>query len=418
MKNTNENSFCVLSEKIYSRITFWGCNIFISLLIFSFITKLPEAIHDWTSGWYAMDYSLGMGSRLLVGSFLKFIFPDFLYAKDAYVFLVITIMLLLIFLILLFAAALKCAQQGALRIGLSFLIILYLASPGSPAYLWSTENFGRFDTYLLFFTLLCVLLYMRFTSYPARCLILLLSGSLCLAIHQVYMFIFFPVIFIMLLLPLTFTKSDRKNLLYGTSVLFLLCIQFLYYQFFAALAVGSPEELYGILTARTDLPVMQNALYFEYFADFKEKIIDVALNEIGERIRYTAIAFFILSPIFILYGYLWLHIIKGEKNRIERIKYILFLLSLLSYIPAFALAKDWGRWTSALLIVLLLQIIIIIPEKKEAVSSAFQSLIRITWKLRYPLFIYVIFIACLKKYECILLPQSVDIFYFIYELLH
>lgn len=428
MKKINENKSVLPHSNNSGKILLSGVLLFAALLILSFIIDVPSQLHAWTSGWYAMDYSLGFGSRLMVGSFLKLIYPDFLFAEDAYHFVIIVLIILLAVLLLLWAYVLYKASSDTIRNGLALLIILYLANPGSVAYLWSEENFGRFDTYLFLFTIAGVFLWLKAASYPVRCLIVLLFGSICLAIHQVFIFLYAPVIFVMLVLPLDFgtgrfrfrelDEKSRQHLLLGMTVLLLLCAQFLYYQFGASLNISSTEELVAVLSSKTNLPVMENALYFEYYSTTEEMISAVVLNELGERIRYTFIALFLLSPIFFLYGYLWCKIIKTENKTSERIKYILMPLSLCTYIIAFALAKDWGRWTSAFMIVLLLQIIMVAMIKKEAVSAAFLSLNGLAHKLRIPLVIYIFAIALLEKYQCILLPQAPDIFTFFYRIFH
>lgn len=413
-------------EKNSKNILLYGVILFVILLPVSFLINMPSAVHEWTSGWYAMDYSFGFGSRLLIGSIFKLFFPEFLSAETVYYFVIITITIILITLILLFAYVLFKSPDAVLRDGLSLLFILYLASPGSIAYLWSSEIFGRFDTYLVLFIILCVFFCLKVTSYRMRCIIIFCLGSLCLAIHQVFLFLFFPVIFAILLLPLDFgvgtfslkklDKELKKNILMGGAVILLLCIQFLFYQFGSSISISSSSELAALLSARTNLPVMENALYFEYFASFKETLSEIAFNEIGERIRYTVIAWFILSPIFFIYGYLWISIIRKENKTSEKIKYLFLLLSLISYLPAFVLTKDWGRWTCAFLLTLLLQIILIAMTKKEAVTAAFLSLNRITYKFRFLLVLYIILIALMEKYQCILLPQAPDIFQFIYRI--
>lgn len=422
---------------------FFGVLLFFGLTLFSFFTRLPPVLHDWTSGWYAMDYSMGFGSRLLIGSLLHLFYPDFLPADAAYHFVIITLIVIFVVMLVLFAYSIYKAPFTASRNGLALMMIFYLASPGSIAYLWSTEILGRFDTYLVLLILLSVLLWLCTSSYMLRCLLILILGSLCLAIHQVFLFLYFPVLFTMLLLPLEFslststynlsntqkekaaatklTKETRRNLLSGFLVILVLVVQLLYYQFGTSLSIGSSQELAALLTSRTDLPVMENALYFEYFASFREMLSAVVMNEIGERIRYTVIAFLFLSPLFFYYGLFLVKVWKAEKKdsqtTCEKAVLILMPLSLLSFLPAFLLTKDWGRWSSALLLVLLLQIILLTLTKKEASAAAFTSILALLKKLWILLVLYVIFLASLEKYQVILLPQAPAFFQFVYQLL-
>lgn len=133
---------------------------------------------------------------------------------------------------------------------------------------------------------------------------------------------------------------------------------FLYFQLFSHIDITSCEELVSLLTARTDLPVNDIALNYEYFATTAQSFSELVLNQPGERIRYGLVTLLLLSPLAILYGFLWVRILKAAMKK-DRPVYALFLLSHLCIVPAFLVAIDWGRWFGAFLTMQALQLVIL-----------------------------------------------------------
>ena len=130
-------------------------------LILTFILSIPKELHGWTTAWYAMDYSFGLDSRLLIGSLLRLVYPDFIDVQVVNLFVIISTILLLILLSYVLGYAIKNAGKETYKKGLLYIVILYLICPGSPAYLWSMENYGRLDLYLLIFTAVSIIIYYK-----------------------------------------------------------------------------------------------------------------------------------------------------------------------------------------------------------------------------------------------------------------
>lgn len=81
------------------------------LLFLTLLTQLPDELHGWNSAWYAMDYSLGIDSRLFIGSLLHIFYPDFLPAEAAYTFVFLSLILLLLMLSYVLGFALRQAEM-------------------------------------------------------------------------------------------------------------------------------------------------------------------------------------------------------------------------------------------------------------------------------------------------------------------
>ena len=388
-----------------------------SLLLFTLLSTLPAELHGWNSIWYAMDYSLGMDSRLFIGSLLKPFYPQFLPAEAVYTFVLLSLILFLAVLSYILGSALRRIGKTDAEKGLLVLILLYLLCPGSPAYLWSTENMGRFDLYLLLFTLFAAVIFMNVASVPPRLLLFTVAGAAALCTHQVFLFIFFPLLFTMYLTSVTEEKAAVWHKILAAVCIGVLGIVFLYFQFVSHISVSSFEELSALLSARTDLPVNETALNYEYFSTISQSAGDLMLNELGERLRYGCITVFLLAPLAAVYAYLWTNIIKA-CGKGTRLKYLLLLLSHLCFLPAFVLTIDWGRWFGAFLTVQALQIVILAAKKDAVILTALTRLSAALHKHPFLFILCGIWLGSLHKFQATLLPDAPVFFSSAYRLLH
>lgn len=389
--------------------------LFFFLLLGTLLISLPDQLHGWNSAWYAMDYSLGFDSRLLIGSVLKLFYKDFLPAQAVYTFVLFSYILLLLLLSIVLGYALRQNEASTAWKGLLALVTLYLLCPGSPAYLWSAENMGRFDLYLLLLTLIAALCFFKVNSVILRLVIFTSIGFAALSIHQVYLFIFFPLLFTMYVKTATEKQDSRSHILFAALGCLAIGAGFLYFQFFSHINVTSCEELLAQLSARTDLVLNEVALRYEYFAGISDAAGDLVLNQLGERIRYGAVTLLLLTPLAAIYGFLWLRILRSA-DKPKRIWYVLLLMSHLCFVPAFILTIDWGRWFGAFLTVQALQIIILAAKKDAPVLSALTSLSAVLRRHPYFFIAAGIWMASLQKFQATLLPDAPVFFTSVYKL--
>lgn len=386
-----------------------------AVLMLSLLCALPASLHEWNSVWYAMDYSLGFDSRLFIGSLLRLFYPDFLPAQTAYTFVLFSLIFFLLILSFVLGYALRQTEKSPAQTGLLILIVLYLLSPGSPAYLWTTENMGRFDVYLILVTLLAAISCFKLASSAARLIVLTALGLIALGIHQAFMLVFFPLMFAMFADTVFGRKNSKALILSGFGCCLLLGIVFIYFQLFSKLPIVSLEELTSLLSKRTDLPINEVALRYEYFTSTAESSGALVRNGLSERIRYGAITLFLLAPLGGVYLYLWKSIIKEAAG--SSLKYWLILLSNAAFLPAFAMTIDWGRWFGAFLTVQALQIVFLAAKKDAAVLAGLSKL---TSSFRRHPFLFIIiglWLASLGKFEATLLPDAPVFFSSLYRLL-
>lgn len=389
------------------------------LLFFTLLRQLPEELHGWNSAWYAMDYSLGFDSRLFIGSVLRLFYPDFLPAKAAYRFVFLSLILLLFLLSWVLGYALRQLEGKNAEKGLLLVIALYFLSPGSPSYLWTAENMGRFDMYLLIASLAAVICCILFRSVWLQLILITAWGFIALSIHQAFMFLFFPLFFTLYLKaamadPL---EKGRKPLPVIFAVIGMagMAAAFLYFQLFSHIRPSSCGDLVSLLASRTDLPLNEVALNYEYFAATAQSFSELVMNQPGERIRYGLVTLLLLAPLALLYGFLWMRILKAAEKK-SRPFYALLLLSHLCIVPAFLMAIDWGRWFGAFLTMQALQLVILAAKGDAPVLSALSSLADVFRRHPYIFFLAAVWTGSLDKFQATLLPDAPVFFYSLYEL--
>lgn len=400
------------------------------LLFFTLLCQLPDELHDWNSAWYAMDYSLGFDSRLFIGSLLHIFYPDFLPAEAAYTFVVLSLILLLFMLSYVLGFALRqtemamtaqpLAKTASGRYsqagkGLLLLIAFYLLCPGSPSYLWTSENMGRFDAYLLLVTLAAIICCFHISSSLLQLILITLAGLIALSIHQAFLFLFFPLLFTLYMKAAHGKRTSKAHMIFAFAAMAVIGMVFLYFQFFSHIRIPSCEELAVLLSSRTDLPISEIALNYEYFSTVAQSSSDLVLNLLEERIRYGLVTLFLLSPLAFLYLYIWFHILKTAEKK-EKWMYILLLLSHLCFVPAFLLTIDWGRWFGAFLTMQALQIVILAAKKDVPVLSALHALESAFRKHPYLFIAAGIWLGSLHKFQATLLPDAPVFFTSLYKL--
>ena len=242
-----------------------------------------------------------------------------------------------------------------------------------------------------------------------------LAGLAALSIDQAFLFLFFPLLFTLSLKAATGKKASKIHLIFTFASIAVIGAVFLYFQFFSRIRISSCDELVTLLSSRTDLTISEVALNYEYFSTVSQSSSDLVLNLLGERIRYGLITLFLLSPLAVLYIYLWLHILKTAPKK-EKWIYTLLLLSHLCFVPAFVLTIDWGRWFGAFLTMQALQIVILAAKKDVPVLSALHTLEGAFRKHPYLFIAAGIWLGSLHKFQATLLPDAPVFFTSLYKL--
>ena len=311
-----------------------------------------DGFSGWASTWYALDYSIGSGSRLLAGQILHLLKGDFISVSAANTFVRISCLLVstlaAILADLLYRSALP-AQRPAMAI-----LLAYMASgPFSPRYLWNEVNYGRLDLFLVGALLAGLILVLLARRSLLRCVIVCAVSCAAMLFHQVYFFLFFPVMLFSLLPDVL--NGDRIRA--GKAIAFL-CVAgivsgvFVYLQLFSCVNASGVSELIGLLSERTELDLSTSALEYEYFHDFFYSFRELTLPFLrdGQNAVLLVITNVLLLPAILFFAALF-RSMRRSALREGRRRFLFpqpyLPLFLLFYVPPFLLTVDWNRWIAA-----------------------------------------------------------------------
>lgn len=368
--------------------------VFLFLLI-SFVCG-AKGLDIWSTAWYAMDYSLGFGSRLLIGSILQFFYSDYLNSWLIYCFVVVCIVIMLALIALFIGFCIRNAPSESAKQGITLLSLLYLACPASPGYLWTALNMGKLDLYLLLFTILTCFVFLKLSSFTLQCICWGVIGILCVAIHQVYIFIFFPLTLVMIANTLFDSRWNSKHVAAGTGTIAAICGIFLFFQFCSHINPANVEDLYALLSAKTDIYISKKALWYEYFANTSDHI-NLVMPDMPVRIIFCVVSLTLLSPLLAIYGYLWGKAYRLSPQKHFKNKYLWMNLVMLAYLPPFVLTADWGRWLAAFFTVQFLAVVVLLQKGDLYLTTAVESLVEFFKQKKFFFVLFLLYLAMLGK---------------------
>lgn len=386
-------------------------------LCFSLIVSVAPEINGWVGIWYGVDYSIGFSSRLFIGQLLHLLFGDYITYEVAYAFINVCFIIIFALLSKAIGYTYKNATDSQQQWAVVILAGMYLASPAAPGYLWTIENMGRLETYLFLLTLIIFFLGI-FIKHPYIAItVCTIIAIICLAIHQVYMFLFFPLLLVVLI-DILYSSQFKKSIWASIIVaVFLLCGICLFFQFGTHINFTDSRELTDYIQSKTSVYCDEGPIIQEYFWEFTKHITVNYIPDIPYRTRYGIINVFLLSPILIIFGYIWYKAIRNCSSFIEKSKYYLVVLTNVTFIPAFAILTDWGRWFATFFTIQFLVIFYLFCKKDEHVSHALQCLGEKIAKYPFLFIGIILYLCCFEKFEgCNNLNQAETFYYFAYKI--
>lgn len=373
--------------------------IFFLFLSGKLLLNNTRSINRWVTSWYAMDYRhTGFGSRLLPGTILGLLLhSDNINPRKAYFFVWCATLLLYAVLAHLFGKCIRECQKNY-KEAVTYLILIYLASPMSIEYLISGSCMGRLELFVLIFVLFFVIGYNKIQSNFTKCIFGCLMSAGYLACHQGGLFLFFPILFTVLVLDMEERKFEKKSVISAGIICIANGILFLVFQFCTKIKFHTLEELLADIQSRTTLPTSDTALYYEYFADVKEAYREFCIPFLtGEDSYYprenTFLLLLILFPLLILLIGLWVKAYRNGKKQL----YFWLLLSDLSVLPQFILNVDWGRWISSIVGVQVFQLLYLTYKRDSGMETAMSGLLRFLKKNGILCAFILIYLAAFHK---------------------
>ena len=293
-------------DKIRSILNKYSIEFMVGMfLLYSIYINRADDIYSYVNPWYVIDYSYGFGSRLLIGSIMHLICGDVVTNAAVYNFVVASLCILCIAVALFFGYIYRRIEDSDIRRAILFLIVFYIASPASPEYLWCAENMGRLDAYLFLITIVLAFIYFGVKKTYARYLLFTLFGITAILIHQVWFFLFFPFLLVIMLQDVNKSGWDRDKGKVICAVCSVLCISgaFLYMQLGSGIHYDY-ETLMTRLGEHADFSVDRAAMEAEYFWTLKDHFYKNMMPEIPHHLKYGFMLVCMLIPIWGgLYGY-------------------------------------------------------------------------------------------------------------------
>lgn len=397
--------------------------LIIGFLLYRLLITKNDLLCGYVSLWYAIDYSYGFGSRLLIGTIMRLISPGGYVQNDtAYAFVIIANIILCAILGILLGKVLRKALTygNDVFFAVSVLVVLYLASPATPEYLWNGANLGRLDTFLIINMMIIILISFKVKNRVIRYISFLSIALISILIHQIYFFLFFPsllVIYICDTWKYGVDKKDKKQYLIVIGSVVIIFLAFCFMQFCSGVYYDDLDELYNDLCASTSVYVDIAPLQAEYFWSIKDHFVTNMLPDMKERIRFAPLTVIMLAPMWAIYTKIWNMVIKSANDRVQKWKYILIRLTYILYIPVFALMNDYGRWFAALFIMMLMNLLVLIFNKDELVVDAVAKCGAFFKKYPIVPLMIIVYIAGFEKFWALHWIQEVqDFFYASYDL--
>lgn len=323
-----------------------------------FFLEKADDIKPWASCWYGVDYSMGLGSRFLVGTILKLVTGGRVTTGKAYFFCEICLIMIIATAALMMSAVITKSADEKEKYGIVFLVLCFISSPGSLAAMWTEGNMGRMETYALLLILFGVLAFRWFSQIIWKYGILFLLSIICAAIYQGYIFLYYPVFCTIMLCDLMKEEKLRKEKLVWV---FLNLVgasgSFLFFQFCTKIQFSNAAEMATEIQKDTDLSVKEAALYYEFFAPLSEAFRELNISFLtGEEhpIAKTGLLCILLLPVIGIIVTIFVRCLKRGPWLTK--PYIYCVLFNFAILPQFIFNVDWGRWMAAIEMVLFFEI--------------------------------------------------------------
>lgn len=376
-----KKSFIDIIKRIWAAISY-ECLIFIALII-QFLSDRALDLDSWSSAWQAMDYSMGNGSRFLIGSIYRLFYGEYLDYTVAYKYVGIGIMLTIAVLSIVLGKLIRMAilNDSASKNAVYGTALLYLASPFSIAYVWNVQNLGRFDVYMILATLLAVLAAVQLKNVYIKILLLTLLSIIGLLIHQGFAFLYYPLVFTVMCYDVFAENEVHPKVFFPTVLSGVLTVTAaVYMQFFTDVNFESPQEMATFLQQKTNLPISEFALELEYFGSMEYQLTEVTSvffqgNE--APIPHLLLIILLLLPVIVIYIFVWKDVftyLKENKKKLVYTPHFYAMLSNLCFVPMFVIHVDWGRHIAPLMAGQIFVFLYFLARKDAAMRYAYQKM--------------------------------------------
>ena len=248
------------------------------------------------------------------------------------------------------------------------ILIMIAITPAIGGYM-NRMIFQFLDIYSLLIGILCILILIR------KKFIFLVPVLSCLGMlnHQIFVFLFFPMIFSVMLYQGIIGDQNKKR--YIQIIFFITTIMvfglFVYIQFFSGQRLKiDMDTAIQILRERTGGKIFENMTLWKevIFQDLSSHLKRFHNGISGSMVVNMVISLIYSGPLIALYIYSYITSIKKETQITRKMAYVFMMLSVLAILPCYILETDYFRWTTNLLFMLFMGILVLtIVQKNEKV---------------------------------------------------
>ena len=394
--------------------------VIFTVLQFQFLTGRALDLQSWSSAWCAMDYSMGMGSRFLIGSIYRLFYGDYLFETVAYKYVGIGIMLTITVLSVALGQLIRkaLASSPADRNAILGTAVIYVAAPFSIAYVWNEQNLGRLDVYMLLVVMFAVLAALWIHNVYVKMVVYTLLGVTGLAIHQGFAFLYYPMIVILMCYDVFRENKVHIRSLITAVISGLINVAVaVWFQFFSSVNFKTPEEMIAFLQQRTDLDISEYAIQLEYFGSMEyqwENVTKVFYEGNEAPFAHLFLILLILAPVLILYVLVWKDVwryLKEAGAKFYRTPYFYIALTHLCFVPMFVIHVDWGRHLAPLFAMPTFIFLFYLAKKDSAMVYAYGKMTQRIRKYPWYFVLSVVWIAMLDSFGARVFQPQADMLY-------
>ena len=312
------------------------------LMIFGFAIFLKnylERMESYNTTILAFTYQYGFISRGFLGTaylLLDKLLPWNLmkYKMVLRVTVIATSIFMMLFYWFIWICMKRCSRKYLVNLQYCFLFLTISV----VSMFYSKRNLGRPDVYMLFLTLICVIL----VIYEKAEFLLVPASAICVMMHQGYVFMFFNILLVLLAIRILETTGRRRRYyIWILGLSFVICSGlFVYFEFFSH---GGGEEIYdSIVSVATELS--RGGKYHETLIAHEILGVDLFETEWPQHIsNFIELPLYLLcmSPYLVLGVRYMRRVLRAADSRQKKLSYWLLILGGGTLLPDFILKIDF-----------------------------------------------------------------------------
>lgn len=396
MKRASAEEKPILAQHRKSHV-FYSALFFLLFLIL-FLIKAPRlTASNVVSYYFCLDYSMGFGSRMFVGSILNVLFNGYITGNRLYfASLTVTLAVCALTATLMGGIWLRVERQRGSVTCLFALLLLY---PFSVNFFFSNDCFGRLEIYCLLFSMLSLFL---LNKRGWRWLIPFFCFA-AIATYEAFVLTLMPIIAVALLYKVIRNGFKARDISLCIVSYAVIVLSFVYFQFITkridVIVYDNVFEMLAAISQKTDIQMQEdarNALMVQYFLGsstyWRDTIVpilkDLLMNYLPVLVLSAAPALFIVLGV-------WRACFKASASIHEKFFFVICALLPIAAAPMYILSTDWGRWTACFIIAQITTLLYLVSENDITVIGVLDSLNETVKKSPFLPGLFLLFSACL-----------------------